>query len=166
MTSLEVTLGMEALDGSFNDSFTRTIFIDDTTVVTDVIDPVTGMVTGTDSNREVGANTTTFDMLAFGVTTGAFGGTVGPTPGSSTVGEANNGIDISNVTITYFDADGVAMTALKGDADLDGDVDFADIPAFIAILQGGMFLAQADCDCDLDVDFADIPAFIAILQGG
>jgi len=123
LTSLEVTLGMEALDGSFNDSFTRTVFIDDTTVVTDIIDPVTGMVTGTNSNREIGANTTTFDMLALGVTTGAFGGTVGPTPGSSTVGEANNGIDISNVTITYFDADGVVMNpVIKGDVNMSGEL--------------------------------------------
>ena len=58
-----------------------------------------------------------------------------------------------------------AMTVIKGDADMDGDVDFADIPAFIAILQSGDFVAEADADCDLDVDFADIPAFIAILQG-
>ena len=56
-------------------------------------------------------------------------------------------------------------TALKGDADLDGDVDFADIPAFIAILQSGIFQAEADCDCNLVVDFLDIPAFIAILSG-
>ena len=56
--------------------------------------------------------------------------------------------------------------ALKGDVNLTGMVDFEDIPAFIAVLQGGMFQAEADCDCDLDVDFDDIPAFIAILQAG
>ena len=53
---------------------------------------------------------------------------------------------------------------LKGDVDLDGDVDFADIGAFIAVLQSGVFQAEADCDCSTVVDFADIPAFIAILQ--
>ena len=47
---------------------------------------------------------------------------------------------------------------------MDGDVDFADIPAFIAILQSGVFQAEADCDCNLVVNFADIPAFIAILS--
>ena len=56
--------------------------------------------------------------------------------------------------------------ALKGDVDLSGVVDFADIPAFISVLQGGGFQAEADCDCSGAVDFADIPAFIAILQGG
>ena len=54
---------------------------------------------------------------------------------------------------------------IKGDADMDGDVDFDDIPAFIAILQAGMFVPQADADCDTDIDFDDIPAFIMILQG-
>ena len=59
----------------------------------------------------------------------------------------------------------IMSDVIKGDADMDGDVDFDDIPAFIAILQAGMFVAQADADCDLDIDFDDIPAFIAILQG-
>ena len=53
---------------------------------------------------------------------------------------------------------------LKGDVDTDGDVDFDDIVPFIAVLQAGVFQAEADCDCNTVVDFADIPAFIAILQ--
>ena len=53
---------------------------------------------------------------------------------------------------------------LKGDVDLDGDVDFNDIVPFIAVLQAGVFQAQADCDCSTVVDFGDIPAFVAILQ--
>ena len=53
---------------------------------------------------------------------------------------------------------------LKGDVDMDGDVDFDDIGPFIAALQAGVFQAEADCDCSTVVDFADIPAFIAILQ--
>ncbi len=56
-------------------------------------------------------------------------------------------------------------TVIKGDVDMDGDVDFSDIPAFIAVLQAGTFVAEADCDCNTVVDFGDIPAFIAILQG-
>ena len=58
------------------------------------------------------------------------------------------------------------VSVLKGDVDTTGTVDFDDIPAFITVLQGGGFQAEADCDCDMDVDFDDIPAFIAILQGG
>jgi len=54
---------------------------------------------------------------------------------------------------------------LKGDVNLSGVVDFADIPPFIAILRAGTFQAEADCDCGGVVNFADIPEFIAILQG-
>ena len=53
---------------------------------------------------------------------------------------------------------------LLGDVNQDGDVTFADIAPFIAILQAGSFLAEADCNEDGVVDFADIPAFIQILQ--
>ena len=54
---------------------------------------------------------------------------------------------------------------LKGDVDMSGTVDFADIPPFIAVLQAGTFQAEADADCSTAVGFADIPAFITILQG-
>jgi len=53
---------------------------------------------------------------------------------------------------------------LLGDVDQSGIVDFGDIPAFIQVLIGGEFQAEADCNEDSFVDFADIPAFIAILQ--
>ncbi len=60
---------------------------------------------------------------------------------------------------------GVCPTGVvKGDCDMDGDIDFDDIPAFITILQSGMFVGEADCDCSGTVDFSDIPAFIVILQ--
>ena len=55
-------------------------------------------------------------------------------------------------------------TALKGDVDLSGIIDFGDIAPFIAVLQGGMFQAEADADCSGMVDFGDIPVFISILQ--
>lgn len=54
--------------------------------------------------------------------------------------------------------------AIKGDCDMNGVVNFSDIPAFISVLQNGMFLAEADCDCNLEVNFSDIPPFIQILQ--
>ncbi|MEM7626730.1 MAG: PEP-CTERM sorting domain-containing protein [Planctomycetota bacterium] len=85
LTTLEITVGMaDAAGVAFNDSFTRTVSIAD--------------VPGT----SIGVNTTTFDLLAFHATSGAFGGTDNPAiPGSSNVGEANNGIDISNVFIEF-----------------------------------------------------------------
>lgn len=54
---------------------------------------------------------------------------------------------------------------LLGDVDIDGDVDFDDIPAFIAVLQAGDFQGEADCDLSGVIDFDDIPAFITILMG-
>ena len=58
-----------------------------------------------------------------------------------------------------------ASAVLKGDVDMDGAVGFSDIVPFVAVLQSGVFQAEADCDCSTVVDFADIPAFIDILQG-
>ena len=50
-----------------------------------------------------------------------------------------------------------------GDVDLNGIVNVADIPAFIAILQSNTFLDQADLNRDGVVNFSDIPVFIAVL---
>jgi hypothetical protein len=59
----------------------------------------------------------------------------------------------------------VAATVLLGDVNQDDVVDFTDIPAFIAILTGGVYQPEADCDGNGEVDFTDIPAFIKILTG-
>lgn len=74
--------------------------------------------------------------------------------------------DIGDIEVqaTFVATGIVPESALKGDVDMDGDVDFDDIPPFIAVLQSGDFQAEVDCDCSGGVDFADIPAFIAILQ--
>ena len=60
----------------------------------------------------------------------------------------------------------IPVPFILGDVDQNGVVDFADIPAFIAVLQSGMFLEQADVNQDGEVNFADIPAFITILTAG
>ena len=77
--------------------------------------------------------------------------------------------DLDNNNSTVHAINGLQIVGdfpplLKGDVDTDGDVDFDDIVPFIAVLQAGVFRAEADCDCNTVVDFADIPAFIAILQ--
>ena len=56
-------------------------------------------------------------------------------------------------------------SVLLGDVNLDGEVTFADIPAFITVLSAGTFQDEADCDENGEVNFADIPAFIVILIG-
>jgi len=54
---------------------------------------------------------------------------------------------------------------ILGDVNLDGVVDFSDIPPFIAVLKAGSFQAEADCNKSGAVDFSDIPPFIDILSG-
>jgi len=63
----------------------------------------------------------------------------------------------ATVTVT------LVSPVLLGDADQDGAVTFADIPAIIGILLAGTFVDQADCNQDGVVNFSDIPPFIAIL---
>jgi hypothetical protein len=55
------------------------------------------------------------------------------------------------------------LLPLLGDADLNGVVNFLDIPSFIVILSDNAYLAEADCNQDGFVDFLDIPIFIGIL---
>ena len=57
-----------------------------------------------------------------------------------------------------------ATSVLRGDCNLDGVIDFGDIPAFIGALSGGTNLDQADCNADGAVDFGDIPSFVDILS--
>ena len=64
----------------------------------------------------------------------------------------------ATVTVTL-----VESNVFLGDCDLNGEVNFSDIPAFVAVLAAEDFLAQADCNEDGVVNFGDIPAFVAIL---
>ena len=150
LTSLDITVGMATADaaasGAFDDILTDTILIAD------------------DPGVQVGVNTTTFNLLAFHATSGAFGGTDGPSPGSSNTGEANNGIDISSIMITFASANDV----LLGDTNLDGIVNFLDISPFISILAGGagfdpQAIANADTNESGGISFLDISPFINIL---
>ena len=59
----------------------------------------------------------------------------------------------------------VPEPALLGDVDLSGAVNFLDISAFILLLSGGGFQAEADCDESGEVNFLDISPFIGILSG-
>jgi hypothetical protein len=52
---------------------------------------------------------------------------------------------------------------LLGDVNQDGVIDFSDIPSFVSILQGGVYLDEADVNGDGVVDFSDIPFFIDLL---
>ena len=58
----------------------------------------------------------------------------------------------------------VSQSVMLGDCNLDGVLDFLDLPPFIAVLTTGEFLAQADIDQSGNVTFLDIPPFIAMLS--
>lgn len=74
-----------------------------------------------------------------------------------------NRFDNAQLALNIFEF--AARPALLGDVDMNGVVDFLDIPPFIAILQAGTFTVEADCNEDGVVDFADIAQFINILLG-
>ena len=59
----------------------------------------------------------------------------------------------------------VSSDVLLGDTDLNGVVNFLDIPSFITILFTGEFQAEADIDQSGEVNFLDIPLFVAIVAG-
>ena len=69
----------------------------------------------------------------------------------------------SLTTPQRFDFSVFQEPVLLGDVNMDGVVNFSDIPAFITVLQAGELKVEADCNQDGEVNFADIPAFIAIL---
>ena len=66
------------------------------------------------------------------------------------------------IAVTRFEIE----TVLLGDVNLDGDVDFSDIPPFISLLVEGEFSCEGDVDQNEEVNFADIPPFIELLQNG
>ena len=70
----------------------------------------------------------------------------------------------SRAGVSYVVFGRAASPVLKGDVDMDGDIDFSDIPPFISVLISGVFQAEADCDCSAVVDFFDIAPFIVLLQ--
>ena len=102
----------------------------------------------------VNAPSGTFAGLAEGATVNIGGG--------MTASISYAGGDGSDIVLQTFVTGGSPV--LKGDVDLSGVVDFSDIAPFIAVLQSGIFQAEADADCSTVVDFADIGPFIAIIQ--
>lgn len=107
--------------------------------------------------------TDTYQFFEFTVTTGN-----DVTNGVTLQMGAATGANIGSTATFFFDdvsvttlADG---SALLGDCNLDGIVNFLDIAPFIEILSGAGFLAEADVNQDGVVDFLDISPFVAILS--
>ena len=113
----------------------------------------------TDPSLFVGANTTSFvdwsDIL---------------------INDDGTPLTLSNISSFGEDADGnlyivelggdiyrISGMLLLGDVDMNGVVDFSDIPRFVTILLDGNFLAEADVNEDGVIDFSDIPPFVVLL---
>ena len=73
---------------------------------------------------------------------------------------ANVGVGFRHIILTVGGA-----SPLIGDVNMDGEIDFLDIPPFIARVISGVFLAEADANGDGDIDFLDIPGFIDLITG-
>ena len=88
--------------------------------------------------------------------------------GSNTVADSVGFVvrDLAGNESTLFNF-GIAITPVNddalGDLNLDGEVDFSDIPAFILSLRDGIFREEADINQDGVLDFSDIPFFIDFL---
>ena len=78
---------------------------------------------------------------------------------------------------SWVDSDGlnVASVHLRGDLNCDNIVDYGDIDAFVAALNGevpyetahpGCTRINADCNCDGVVNYADIDPFVQLLSTG
>lgn len=120
-------------------------------------DGSTGMLTST-LTGQLGVNVYTVPTLLSPIQENAYFGFAAFTIERLSGGNASG--SVANFSLSTM------PEVILGDVNLDGIVNFDDIPPFIAILQDGTFLAQADCNEDGIVDFADIPSFIAILQAG
>ena len=55
---------------------------------------------------------------------------------------------------------------LKGDVNLDGEINLLDIDPFILVLGSGNYQAEADTNCDGEVNLLDIDSFILLVAGG
>ena len=78
----------------------------------------------------------------------------------ATLAGSNTGVGFEQIILTLGGA-----SPLLGDVNMDGTVDFLDIPEFIARVTGGVFQAEADINGDGEVGFLDIPEFVDLLTG-
>jgi len=98
----------------------------------------------------------------------AFDGTEGPFTIDLPEGMTVDGYSVVSVWCEVAEAsfgDGTfAPGVILGDVNMDGVINFSDIPSFVAVLSAGEFQAQADCDQSGELGFSDIPPFIDILS--
>ncbi len=99
----------------------------------------------------------------FGVTVSNAGDVNGDGVDDFIVGAQNGGVNNGGYARVFVSQ--ITIPFVLGDCNIDGRVDFDDIPYLINLLLTGTFLEQADVLEDDEVNFLDIPPFIGILMG-
>ena len=162
--------------GQFGDSFGRSV-----SGAGDVNgDGFTDLIAGASSDDQNGlgsGSARVFSGADGSVLYSFFGSSIGDQFGASVSGAGDiNGDGVADFIVGTFSGRAnnqgfvrvfvsriTAARTILGDCNLDGVVDFSDIPALIEVLQTGIFLDEADCNQDGTVSFEDILPFIEIL---
>jgi len=143
---------------------TRSVF-DDTNVVELTGASATDVPMG-NFNRDLTAADAALELSDSFITTTAYSTVrVMILAGESATNGQRGLVDNVRLDVTISGMGGGGNPLLLGDVDMNGVVNFGDIPAFIAVLQAGNFQDEADLDLDGAVTFSDIPLFIQALQG-
>ncbi len=108
-----------------------------------------------------GTNFTDFRDWTDRIENGLAGEEAGVIANISSFGEDSEGNLL--VVSLFGDIFQLNSATMLGDVNLDGGVDFFDIPAFISVLMAGGFQAEADTDQNGQINFGDIPPFIDLL---
>lgn len=74
-----------------------------------------------------------------------------------------------NLVVSYGAPVPIVVWPMRGDVNLDGDIDYADVDALILLLSDGdradsLAVHAADCNADGEVDFDDIDSFVELLS--
>ena len=158
-------------EGSLNDGYTFVATYSATDIVYTVSDIITENETG---SEPVGATSFTFSfsdaVAADMMLQASFDDYVANFP--TLVGDSfayfshqKTGAGAFSSVLSNFEISlPVTGTGVLGDANCDGEVNFADIGPFIAFLSSGEFKFEADVDGSGVIDFADISTFISILS--
>ena len=159
-----------AMEASLNDGYS----FEATYSATDIVYTVSDIITSNENGTEpVGATSYTFSLTDAVAADPALQPVLDDylVNFSTVVGDSfayfshqNSGTGTSS-TFSSFEITVASPECVLADVNMNGTVDFNDIPDFVTVLLGGTFQCEADCNQNNVVDFNDIPFFVDILLG-